>query len=72
MIFDKLYDVMRTDTLVKIVDGVSGKTIYMGKLLQIPHSIYEDICLYEVDTIYLWEREDDYSYEPYLVMEVFE
>lgn len=69
MQFTDLYDKLLQGQQVRIMNTNTGGHIFFGELSKLPHSIYEKICLADVERIYVFVQQD---FNSYLVVEVYE
>lgn len=68
MQFNELYDKLLQGQRVRIVNTETGGHLFFGELSYLPHSIYEKICLADVEKVYVFVEKD---FNSYLVVEVF-
>lgn len=68
MQFTDLYDILSQSEIVSIMDADTNKVYYKGDLGRLYHSVFDKLCLHEVEKIYVSEDED---YNSFLVVEVW-
>lgn len=67
MQFTDLYDKLSQSEIVSIMDANTYKVYYKGDLGRLYHSVFEKVCLADIEKIYVSEDED---FNSYLVVEV--